>query len=75
MKDILNGLKVTVIKLYMLSLKLPLTKFKRGITKKIYIRELRFLRSAHRLMLVNISMMFHEHILNVFLSYRADTIL
>ena len=35
----------------------------RGITKKIYIQELWFLRSAHRLMLVNISLTFHEDIL------------
>ena len=38
-------------------------KVQRGITKKIYIQELWFLRSAHRLMLVNISLTFHENIL------------
>ena len=38
----------------------------RGITQKIYIKELRFLQSAHHLMLVNISMTFHENILNGF---------
>ena len=43
----------------------------RGITQKIYIQELWFLRSAHRLLFVNISMTFHEDILNIFLSYRA----
>ena len=41
-------------------------KVQRGITKTIYIQELWFLRSAHRLMLVNISMTFHEDILNGF---------
>ena len=41
-------------------------KVQRGITKYIYIyiQELWFLRSAHRLMLVNISITFHENILN-----------
>ena len=46
-------------------------KVQRGITQKIYIQELWFLRSAHRLVLVNISMTFHEDILNGFPSYRA----
>ena len=41
-------------------------KVQRGITKQIYIQELWFLRSAHRLMLVNISMKLHEDILNGF---------
>ena len=41
-------------------------KVQRGITKKMYIQELPFLRSTHRLMLVNISMTFHEDILNGF---------
>ena len=41
-------------------------KVRRGITQKVYIQELWFLGSAHRLMLVNISMMFHEDILNGF---------
>ena len=41
-------------------------KVQRGITLKIYIQELRFLHSARRLMLVNISMKFHEDILNGF---------
>ena len=41
-------------------------KVQRGITQSIYIQELWFLRSAHRLILVNISMMFHESILNGF---------
>ena len=52
-------------------------KVQRGITHKIYIQELWFLRSAHRLMLVNISMTVHEDILNgfqVIQSYRADDI-
>ena len=38
----------------------------RGITQKIYIQELYSLRSAHRLMLVYISMTFYEDILNGF---------
>ena len=38
----------------------------KGAKLKIYIQELWFLRSAHRLMLVNISMTFHEDILNGF---------
>ena len=43
----------------------------KGITQKIYIQESWFSRSAHRLMLDNIFMKFHEE----FSSYRADTIL
>ena len=39
-------------------------KVQRGITKKTYIQELWVLRSAYRLMLVNISMTFYEDILN-----------
>ena len=35
-------------------------------TKKIYIQELWFLRSAHRTMMVNIYMKFYEDILNSF---------
>ena len=48
----------------------------RDIAKNIYIQELWFLRSAHSLMLVNISMTFHEDILNGFqvTDYRADGI-
>ena len=42
------------------SRKLLLTKFKGHNPINIYIQELWFLRSAHRLMLVNISMKFHE---------------
>ena len=38
----------------------------RGITQKISIQELWFLRSAFRLMLMNISMTLHEDILNGF---------
>ena len=41
-------------------------KNQRGITQKINIQKLWFLRSAHRLMLVSISMTFHEDILNRF---------
>ena len=45
---------------------LVIAKVQRGITKQIYSQELCFLRSAHRPMLVNISMTFHEDILNGF---------
>ena len=45
---------------------LGIAKDQRGITQKIYIQELWFLRSAHCLLLVNISMTFHEDILNGF---------
>ena len=48
------------------------SRHSRGITKKLYFQELWFLRSAYRLMLVKISMAFHEDILNGFLSY-GDT--
>ena len=41
-------------------------KVQKGITQKIYIQELWFMHSLHCLMLVNISMMFHEDILNCF---------
>ena len=41
-------------------------KVQRGITKNIYSQELWFMRSAHRLMVVNISLTFHEEILNGF---------
>ena len=41
-------------------------RVQRGITKTIYIHELWFLRSAHCLMVVNISMKFHEEILTGF---------
>ena len=65
--DILNGFQVTELQsgrhCILLSAK---AKVQRGITQKIYIQELLFLRSAHRLMLVNISMTFHEDILNGF---------
>ena len=42
-------------------------KVQSGITKTIYIQVLRFLLSANRLMLINISMTLHER----FSSYRA----
>ena len=41
-------------------------KVQRGIAQKTYIQELWFLRSAHHLMLVDISMRFLEYILNCF---------
>ena len=47
-----------------LSQKLPLTKFKGMLLKKVSIQELWFLHSAWRLMLVNIYVKFHEDTLN-----------
>ena len=41
-------------------------KVQRGITQQKYIQDLWFLRSAHRLMLITISVTFHEDILNGF---------
>ena len=63
-EDILNGFQVTE-RTALFSV-LGLGKVQRGKTQKIYIQELWFLRCAHRLMLVNISMTFHEDILNGF---------
>ena len=63
-EDILNGLKV--IELTQLVTETATYKVKRDITLNIYIQELWFLPSAGRLMLVNISMTFHEDILNGF---------
>ena len=63
-EDILNGFQATErTALYSV---LGIAKVRRGITQKMYIQELWFLWSAHRLMLVNISMTFHEVILSVF---------
>ena len=73
-EDILNGFQVTEqTALYSV---LSIAKDQRGITKNIYILELWFLWSAHRVMLVNISIMFHEDILNGFqvTYYRAHGI-
>ena len=59
-EDILNGLQVTEqTALYTV---IGIAKVQRGITQTIYIQELWFLRYAHRLMLINISMTFHEDI-------------
>ena len=59
-EDILKGLQVTEqTALYTV---LGIAKVQRGITQTIYIQELWFLRYAHRLMLVDISMTFHEDI-------------
>ena len=41
-------------------------KVQRVITKKIYMQELPFLHSAHRLMLIDICMKFHEDSLRGF---------
>ena len=59
-EDILNGLKV--IERANFVTETATCKVQRRITKKIYIQELWFLQSAHCLMLVNISMTFHEDI-------------
>ena len=63
-EDILNGFQVRERKRFVTET--VTYKVQRGITKKIYIQELWFLRHAHRLMLVNIFMTFHEDILNGF---------
>ena len=61
-EDILNGFQVTErTALYSV---LGITKVQRGIAKNMYIQELWLSRSAHRLMLVNVSLTFHEDILN-----------
>ena len=52
---------------------MTIVKFQRGITTILYRQELRFLCSVRRLMMLYISMKFHDNILNVFLSYREDT--
>ena len=50
-------------------------KVPREITQKVLKQVLWFLRSAHRLMLIDTYMKFREDSLNSFSSYRADTIL
>ena len=45
---------------------MTIVKFKRGITTKLYRQELHFLCSACRLMMLFISMKFHDNILNGF---------
>ena len=63
-EDILNGLKV--IERTQFCHRNCYLQIQRGITLKIYIQKLRFLRSARRLMLINMFMKFHEDILNGF---------
>ena len=41
-------------------------KFQKGITPKMYIQELRFLSSAHCMIMLYISMKFHDTILKDF---------
>ena len=67
-EDILKDFQVTErTALYsVLGIATATDKVQRGITQKIYIQELWFLRSAPHLMLVNISMTFREVVLNVF---------
>ena len=43
-----------------------IVKFQRGITTKLYRQELQFLSFACRLMMLYISMKFHDNILNRF---------
>ena len=66
-EDILNGFQVNraTERMAFYSV-LGIAKVQRGVTQNIYIQELWFLRFAHCLMLVNISMTFHEDILNGF---------
>ena len=45
---------------------MTIVKFQRKITTKLYKQELRFLCSAHRLMMLYISMKFYDSILNSF---------
>ena len=52
--------------------KLPFFNVQRAITAKKYNPELRFLRSARRLILLNICVKFHGNISNGFSSYGAD---
>ena len=65
---ILNGLKVIERTQY--CHRNCYLQVQRGIT--LYIQELWFLRSARRLMLVNISVKFHEDILNGFQVTERD---
>ena len=70
-EDILNGLKVKErTRFCHWNCYLPSSK---GHNSKIYIKELWFLRSAHRLMMVNISMTFSWMVFKL-QSYRADGI-
>ena len=63
-EDILNSFKLQSGHNFVLET--ATYKVQRGITQKVSIQELWFLRSAHCLMLVNICMRFHEGILNGF---------
>ena len=51
---------------------MTIVKFQRGITTKLYRQELRFLCSAHRLMMLYISVISLQY-LEWFSSYTADT--
>ena len=63
--EVLNGLKV-LERTQFCHRNCYLQRLKKHNSNNIYIQELWFLRSARRLMLINISMKFHEDILNVF---------
>ena len=63
-EDIMNGFQVTERTDFVTET--ATYKVQRGITQQIYIQHLWFLRSAHRLMLITISVTFHEDILNGF---------
>ena len=54
-----------VFKLYS-GYEITIVKFQRGITPKMYRQVLLFLCSAHHLIMLYISMKFHENILNGF---------
>ena len=64
LEDILNGFQLQSG--HDFSTETATYKVQRGITQTIYIQEVWFLLSAHLLILVNISMTFHEDILNDF---------
>ena len=59
-EDTSNGFQVTVRKRFCEG------QSSKGLTRKVKIQELWFLHCAHRLMLVNICMKFHEDTLNGF---------
>ena len=52
---------------------MTIVEFQRGITTKLYRQESRILYSARHLMMLYISMKFHDKFLERFSSYRADT--
>ena len=63
-KHILNSFNV--IEGQDLATETAIYKVQRGVTKQIHAQELCFLRSAHRVIKLNIRMKFHEDIMNAF---------